>query len=88
MARRAVVVKLGSSTLVDERGRVRRARLDGIATDIAELWREDVRVCVVSSGAIALGLGRLARAERPTRLAELQGRVNAAAAAANRFQLD
>ena len=72
MARRAVVVKLGSSTLVDEGGRVRGERLDGLATDIAGLWRDDVRVCVVSSGAIALGLGHLQRAERPTRVPELQ----------------
>ena len=70
--RSAVVVKLGSSTLVDEHGRVRRARLDDLAGDIAALWRDGVRVCVVSSGAIALGLGHLERAERPTRVSELQ----------------
>jgi glutamate 5-kinase len=72
MPRRVVVVKVGSSTLVDPRGRLRRARLEGIATDIAGARAEGARVCVVSSGAIALGLGTLGRTERPTRVAELQ----------------
>jgi glutamate 5-kinase len=64
-----VVVKVGSSTLVDDRGRLRRARLDAIAADIAAAA---VPVCVVSSGAIALGLGALRRTARPARVAELQ----------------
>ncbi len=72
MPRRAVVVKVGSSTLVDPRGRLRRARLDGIAADVAGAVEGGARVCVVSSGAIALGLGTLSRSERPTRVAELQ----------------
>ncbi len=67
-----VVVKLGSSTLVDERGRLRRTRLDGLAADVAALWARATPVCVVSSGAIALGLGRLGRTGRPTRVRELQ----------------
>jgi glutamate 5-kinase len=65
-------VKVGSSTLVDERGRLRRRRLDGIAADIGASWASGTRVCVVSSGAIALGLGSLGRESRPTRVAELQ----------------
>ena len=72
MQRRPIVVKVGSSTLVDARGRLRRARLDGIAGDIAAAWDSGARVCVVSSGAIALGLGSLGRSTRPGRVAELQ----------------
>ncbi len=68
---RPVVIKLGSSTLVDARGRLRRSRLERIAGEIAEI-ADSTPVCVVSSGAIALGLGRLGRAERPGRVAELQ----------------
>ena len=44
----------------------------GLAADIAGAWRDDTRVVVVSSGAIALGLGALGRAGRPARVAELQ----------------
>src|SRR5215212_7611949 len=57
--RRAVVVKLGSSTLVDGRRRLRRTRLERIAHEVVELQRDGTPVCVVSSGAIALGLGAL-----------------------------
>jgi glutamate 5-kinase len=59
--RRAVVVKLGSSTLVDLRGRPRRALLRSLAGEIAALGADGVPVCVVSSGAIALGAAALGR---------------------------
>ena len=57
--RRSVVVKLGSSTLVDARGRPRRALLSALAGEIASLSAAGVPVCVVSSGAIALGAATL-----------------------------
>ena len=57
--RRSVVVKLGSSTLVDARGRPRRALLSALAGEIASLAAAGVPVCVVSSGAIALGAATL-----------------------------
>jgi glutamate 5-kinase len=72
VARRPVVVKLGSSTLVDDRGRLRRALLDQLAAEIAAAARDATRVIVVSSGAIALGLGVLGRSGRPARVNELQ----------------
>ena len=72
MARRVVVVKLGSSTLVDARGRVRRAVFDSVAAQAAELSRAGSPVVLVSSGAIALGLGALGRPARPRRVHELQ----------------
>ncbi|MFM7552760.1 MAG: glutamate 5-kinase, partial [Actinomycetota bacterium] len=71
MPRRPVVIKLGSSTLVDDRGRLRRSRLDRTAGEIGEL-AADTPICVVSSGAIALGLGRLGRCDRPTAFADLK----------------
>ena len=72
MARaRPVVIKLGSSTLVDARGRLRRSRLDRIAGELGAL-ADDTPICIVSSGAIALGLGRLGRGDRPSAVAELQ----------------
>jgi glutamate 5-kinase len=69
--RRAVVVKLGSSTLVDPRGRPRRALLHALAGEIAALGADDVPVCVVSSGAIALGAAALGRG-RPADVPGLQ----------------
>jgi glutamate 5-kinase len=53
---RRIVVKVGSSLLVDAAaGRVREAWLASLAADIAALHREGRDILVVSSGAIALG---------------------------------
>jgi glutamate 5-kinase len=70
--RRAVVVKLGSSLVAGPGGRVRRSILANRAREIAVLVREGTPVCVVSSGAIALGLPRLGVARRPRSLPKLQ----------------
>jgi glutamate 5-kinase len=70
--KRPVVVKLGSTLVVDERGRPRRSLLRARAAEIAEAVESGTPVCVVSSGAIALGLNRLGLAKRPTALPRLQ----------------
>jgi glutamate 5-kinase len=67
-----VVVKLGSSLVVDGRGRVRRSQLAAHAAEVGSLVRGGERVCVVSSGAIALGLPRLGLARRPRATPRLQ----------------
>ena len=53
-----LVVKVGSSLLI-ENGAARRAWLHSLAQDIARLVAGGQRVVIVSSGAIALGAGRL-----------------------------
>ncbi len=70
--KRPLVVKLGSSLVVDERGRPRRAVLRARAAEIAEIVAGGMPVCVVSSGAIALGLRRLGLEKRPSALPRLQ----------------
>ena len=67
-----VVVKLGSSLIVGPRGRVRRAVLRARAGEIGALVRSGTPVCVVSSGAIALGLPRIGLDRRPRSLPKLQ----------------
>jgi glutamate 5-kinase len=69
---RPVVVKLGSALVVDARGRVRRELLRGRAAEVAELVKGGTPVCVVSSGAIALGLSSLGLTARPRSLPRLQ----------------
>jgi glutamate 5-kinase len=68
---RPIVLKFGSSTLVDAQGRLRRRRLYRIADEIAEQFSH-TPVCIVSSGAIALGLGHLERTQRTGKVPELQ----------------
>jgi glutamate 5-kinase len=67
-----VVVKLGSTLVVDGRGRVQRSLLRARAAEVAELIRGGERVCVVSSGAIALGLAELGLERRPKATPQLQ----------------
>ena len=67
-----LVVKLGSSLVVDAQGRPRRSLLRGRAEEIAEIVASGTPVCVVSSGAIALGMRRVGLTRRPTSLPKLQ----------------
>ncbi len=50
-----IVIKIGSSILVDQRGRPRKLWLKKLATDIKRLVDKKKQVVIVSSGAIALG---------------------------------
>ncbi|UUL84090.1 glutamate 5-kinase [Sphingomonas qomolangmaensis] len=54
-----LVVKVGSSLLVDPAGEIRRDWLASLVADIAERTRAGQQIAVVSSGAIALGARRL-----------------------------
>lgn len=54
-----VTVKVGSSLLIGQDGGPRAAWLAGLAADLAALRESGKRVTVVSSGAVALGRGRL-----------------------------
>jgi glutamate 5-kinase len=67
-----VVVKLGSTLVVDANGRARRSLIAARATEVGELVRSGEPVCIVSSGAIALGLPRLGLTRRPADTSRLQ----------------
>ncbi|MGN6572114.1 MAG: glutamate 5-kinase [Pseudolabrys sp.] len=71
---RRVVVKVGSSLLVDHAaGGLKRDWLEGLADDIATLHKDGRDVLVVSSGAIALGRAVLGLPRGPLKLEEAQG---------------
>jgi glutamate 5-kinase len=69
---KTIVVKLGSTTVADARGRLRRTVLSALLAEVAELTEAGHRVVVVSSGAIACGQSALGLRERPERMADLQ----------------
>ncbi len=79
---RRLVVKVGSSLLVDDSGRLKRRWLETLADDIGYLQENDHEVLIVSSGAIAIGSAVLGINKRRARLEDLQ-----AAAAAGQVQL-
>jgi glutamate 5-kinase len=71
---RRVVVKVGSSLLVDSKaGRVKEDWLASLAEDIARLHKSKCDVLVVSSGAIALGRAVLKLPKGPLKLEDSQG---------------
>jgi glutamate 5-kinase len=67
-----IVAKLGSSTLVDADGNLRVDVLGARVRDLVRLRRLGHRPILVTSGAIASGLGHLGIYERPTALPDLQ----------------
>ena len=67
-----IVVKLGSSLVATPAGSVRRRLLAARAKEVAELVAGGHSVCIVSSGAIALGVPRLGFARRPSTMRQLQ----------------
>ena len=72
-----VVVKVGSSTLVDESGRPDRTFIGSLCDQAADLQEQGYHVVIVSSGAVAAGMERLGLDARPT---DMPGRQACAAA--------
>ncbi len=69
---KTIVVKVGSSTVADDRLRLRRRLLSGLVADVAALVHDGRRVVLVSSGAIACGQHVLGLTERPRQVPALQ----------------
>jgi glutamate 5-kinase len=67
-----LVVKLGSSLVADERGNVRADVLGRICEEVATLHGAGGSVIIVTSGAIARGMGVMSLALRPRAIDELQ----------------
>jgi glutamate 5-kinase len=66
------VVKIGSSTLTNERGRFRLGPMAGRIAEICELHRQGNRLLLVSSGAVSSGMGVLGLENRPSEVVDLQ----------------
>lgn len=80
---RRLVIKIGSALFVDQRtGALDRAWLEALCADVAELRDAGKEVVIVSSGAVALGIGELGLDRQRARLDESQ-----AAAAAGQILL-
>lgn len=67
-----LVVKIGTSTLVDAQGRFRDDILDARVRDLVRIHRQGHQPVLVTSAAIACGLARLGYTDRPTALPDLQ----------------
>ena len=60
-----IVIKIGTSTLTYESGRLNLKRINKLAWVLADLRNQGKEVILVSSGAIAVGVERLGLQERP-----------------------
>ena len=67
-----VVVKIGASVLTDISGRPETRRFARLVDQLAACLTQGREVIVVSSGAIACGMGALGLSRRPKEVAHLQ----------------
>jgi glutamate 5-kinase len=81
-ASQRIVIKIGSSLLIDSKNAARRVWLTSLAEDIAKLHARGKKVVIVSSGAIALGRQTLGWGQRTLELDQKQ-----AAAACGQLRL-
>ena len=68
---RRIVVKIGSQILSSSAG-IEESRMRGLVRELAELHERKKEIVVVSSGAVAAGMTRLGRKERPKSIPEKQ----------------
>ncbi len=67
-----IVVKVGTRVLTHEGGLLNQDRVASLAGEIAAITDAGRKVALVSSGAVAAGMGRLGLKKRPDDLAQLQ----------------
>jgi glutamate 5-kinase len=67
-----IVVKIGSSLLTRGGGHLDAARMGRLVRELAAFRRQQIEILIVSSGAIAAGMGELRWAKRPAELAKKQ----------------
>lgn len=69
---RRIVVKIGTNSLTGPGGSLETGRIADLCAQIADLRQKGFDVIIISSGAIGMGVGKLALAQRPADLAGLQ----------------
>ena len=69
---RRVVVKVGTSTLAHDTGKLDLYRIDHLIRELSDLKNQGKEILLVSSGAIAAGLGKLGLTQKPDSIPEKQ----------------
>lgn len=67
-----IVIKVGTSTLTYDNGKINLNRIDKLAMVISDLLNQDKEVVLVSSGAIGVGVGKLKLKKKPVTVREKQ----------------
>ncbi|MGE5418147.1 MAG: glutamate 5-kinase [Acidobacteriota bacterium] len=63
-----IVVKVGTSTITHENGQMNLSRLEHLARELSDLHNEGREILLVTSGAVAAGIGRLGIRDYPKTL--------------------
>ncbi|MEF2919681.1 MAG: glutamate 5-kinase [Acutalibacteraceae bacterium] len=66
MKQKRIVVKVGTSTLTYENGKLNLRRLQQLCKVLSDLQNSGREIVLVSSGAVGVGIGKLGLKERPT----------------------
>jgi glutamate 5-kinase len=69
---RRIVIKIGTSTLAPEGGRIDREFVDDLARQVCALMGDGIQPVIVTSAAIAAGIERLGLESRPSDMPSLQ----------------
>jgi glutamate 5-kinase len=70
--KKRIVVKVGTSTLAYENGKINLQRMERLAMVLSDLQNSGKEVILVSSGAVGVGVGMIGLEERPTDLVKKQ----------------
>ncbi|MBA7582759.1 Glutamate 5-kinase [subsurface metagenome] len=70
--KKRIVIKVGTSSLSYENGRLNFQRIGQIAHVLSAVRNKNIEVVLVTSGAIGVGAGRIGMVEKPTDLAKKQ----------------
>ena len=66
MEKKRTVIKVGTSTLTYENGKINYRRVEQLCKVLSDLQNRGEQVIFVSSGAIAVGMGKAGLDKRPT----------------------
>lgn len=67
-----IVIKVGSSSLCNQKGQIEKEKILYLILQISKLIELDYSIVLVSSGAIAAGMGALGLKEKPQTIPEKQ----------------
>ena len=75
MGNQKTVIKVGTSTLTYENGKVNYRRIESLCKVLADLQNSGEDIMLVSSGAIGVGMGKAGLTKRPQETKKKQGRA-------------
>lgn len=67
-----IVIKVGTSTLTHENGKINLARVDKLSEVLSDLMNQGLEIILVTSGAVGLGMNKLKLDSRPKNVRERQ----------------